>query len=120
METSLQPTVPQQHSHQKRNKTEVLNRIYTEGENRPNESALWQGHVSTELLTSRGNTTNPVTGRNWVSTAQSPHSDMIRMQFLKSPGHISLRVSQRPFFSRAAGLQQADERWLTDGPLTAL
>lgn len=81
--------------------------------------ALWKGCVSIELLTSRGNTINPVTDHNWIFIAGSSHSEMILIQFLKSPGHGSLRVSQRPFFLSAVGLQQAGECWVTDGTLTA-
>lgn len=61
--------------------------------NQANKRALWEGHVSIELVTSQGNTINPLTDHNWISMAESSHSDIILIQFLKSPGHISLRVS---------------------------
>jgi len=82
--------------------------------------ALQDGCVSIELLTSQGNTINPVTDHNWISIAESSHSDIIMIQFLKLLGHISLRVSQRPFFLTAVGLQQTAERWVTDDTLTGL
>lgn len=88
--------------------------------NQANNRAPWEGRVSIELLTSQGNTINPVTDHNWISIAESPHSDIILIQFLKSQGHISLRVPQRPFFLTAVGLQQTEECWVTDGMLTAL